>query len=228
MKKVLITGATGLLGKSLLKKIDLENFEIIVCSRKKPNNLSTDYLWKSFNLEQPLAIDLSGVDIIFHLASSTQNYSYQTDVNGTSKLLEIAKKHQVKHFIYISIVGVDQLPVKYFKIKKKVEEVIQQAGISFTILRATQFFEFFEKEVIKYQKLPIAIVPGDILYQPIEVRLVSDKLIEIAKSKPQNKILELGGSEKILLKDALKIWLKKKSKKKVMLNIPFISFREIG
>lgn len=226
--KILLTGVTGRLGAAMLQNPTLQQQELILASRKQGTKDSS-HNWQYFDLsDSNCTLHLSEVSTIIHLASSTKKYSYALDVKGTARLLDQAKAARIKHFIYISIVGVDQVPVKYFKIKRQTEQLIEQSGLAYTILRATQFFGFFEKELLNYLKLPIGILPSDILYQPIEIQYVVQQLVDLALSDAQNKILELGGSETIRLGEAAKLWLAKKGKHKLLLSIPLALLGKLG
>ena len=226
--KLLVTGATGRLGTALLQQSALQEQQLILASRKEIPT-GKNQAWQYFDLsDSNCTLDLTGVSTIIHLASSTKKYRYSIDVKGTARLLEQAKAASLKHFIYISIVGVDKVPVKYFKIKRQTEQLIEQSGLPYTILRTTQFFSFFEEELLHYLKLPIGILPTGIVYQPIEIQYVVQKLVELASSDPQNAIIELGGVETITLGEAAKLWLRKHGKKKPILAIPMTLLGKLG
>ncbi len=225
---ILITGATGLLGQTLLSIIANQKYNVTIASRKNPL-LDLNYQWQKFDLsDNSSKVNLKGIHTIFHLASSTKKYNYAIDVKGTERLLHLAKQSDIQHFIYISVVGVDIIPIKYFKIKRAVEEVVQRSNIPYTILRSTQFFEFFELEIIKYLKLPVAVIPNKIVYQPIETLLVAKKLLEIQLNSPLNQIIEIGGSEMLTLGEASQIWLNHQTQKKYIWNIPIVLLGKFG
>ena len=157
---------------------------------------------------------------MYHLASATKKHSHKIDVKGTERLLEKAKEFGIKHFVYISIVGVDQLPLKYFKIKRAAEKVVIQSGLPYTILRATQFYDFFEQEVRRYGKWPVVFVPSAIKYQPIETRIVANRLFELGLGKPNNQLVEIGGSQQIRFGQAIKAWAKHHKRINLRLPIP--------
>ncbi|GJM35433.1 MAG: nucleotide-diphosphate-sugar epimerase [Saprospiraceae bacterium] len=227
--KIFITGATGLLGKAMLEAMDRESFDITIGQRQDPQIEHLSYKWTKFDLaDTSLSLNLSGVDTIFHLASSTRKPSYELDVDGTESLLNNAKEYGVKHFIYISIVGIEKVPIKYYKIKKSAEEAIENSGVPYTILRATQFHEFFEMIIKGLQRFPIVILPGKAVLQPIEVNRVAQKLLEISLQQPSNQILEIGGQEKLTLKAAMNLWLKSKGVRKPILDIPMFLLGKIG
>lgn len=225
--KILITGASSSLGHHLIKILG-EKFPLILCARQPKNKTSENIEWIKFDMENPPPIEMGGVKKIIHLASSVDKKSFKIDVEGTRNILEQARRNDVEHFIFISIVGVDTLPIKYFRIKKQVEQIIIQSGIPFTILRSTQFFPFFEKEINKYFRFPIAFLPSDILYQPIDISIVAKKLAKISLAEPVNDILEIGGAEILDLGEAARIWRNTKSLSKPIVELPLSLLGKFG
>ena len=71
-------------------------------------------------------------------------HTWQIDVDGTRRLLDAAREAHVSHIVYISIVGIDKVPYAVGKAKLAAEELIQQSGIPWSILRATQFYSILD------------------------------------------------------------------------------------
>lgn len=227
MKKIFLTGSTGLLGKMFLEEASNEEFEIVLGKRTLYNSvqlLEQQY----YDLEDSaLDLNLDGIDIVVHLASNTKDLSANSDIIGIQKLLKFINQYKVKHLVFISIVGVDKMPVKYFKTKHKVEKLIQENCKAYTILRSTQFLEFFEEEVKKQLKRGFSIVPN-IKYQPIETLLVAKKLIQICKRDSTNSISEIGGSEPVFFYDAIRAYQKWKGIRSIIISIPNILLGKLG
>ena len=96
-----------------------------------------------------MILNLANKDIVVHLASNTTDLSSNADITGIKALLKIVEQNKMEHFVFISIVGVDKVPIKYLKTKFRVEQLIKKHCKKHTILRSTQFLEFFEQEVQK-------------------------------------------------------------------------------
>jgi uncharacterized protein YbjT (DUF2867 family) len=109
--------------------------------------------------------------------------------------------------------------VKYFKTKKKAEKLLENSGLDYSILRATQFHEFFEKEILRQITKSIIVVPN-IKYQPIETNVVAKRLIEMTLNSPSNSIVEIGGPETIFFKTAIQRYTEKRNKKPLLFAIP--------
>lgn len=227
MQTFFITGATGLLGAAVLQRLDQEEIKIIIGSRKQPAHVQANYTWQPFDLDKTNTINLSGVDTILHLASNPRDLSLQSDITGTKDLLRMARNHQVKHFVYISIVGIDTIPIKYYKHKKQAEELIKDSGLEYTILRATQFFEFTEYVISQLIRWPLVVFPN-LDVQPIDTAAVAKKLVDIGQGQPLNRTAELGGPEILSLKRAIKDYLKVQQRRKLLVPIPKMVLGKMG
>jgi uncharacterized protein YbjT (DUF2867 family) len=83
-----------------------------------------------------------GADAVIHAAQSPTCKSRRTAVKGTEHLLEIAARAEVSHFVYISIVSIERIPLSYFRNKLDAERLVEGSPVPWTILRSTQFHEF--------------------------------------------------------------------------------------
>jgi len=229
MKRIIfITGASGLLGKALIQLLDDRATTIIIGARNKPTDLLGHYAWQYFDLDDSNDdLNLKGVNLIIHLASNTKNLSASSDITGTQTLLTMARRDQVKHLIYVSIVGIDTIPTKYYKTKKKVEELIRKSNMGYSILRSTQFLEFAEFILDKITKRPVVFIPN--LYcQPIATSVVAQKIIELSQAEPLNDTVAIGGSEVLTLKSAVRQYLRYKNENKPVLTIPTFMLGSMG
>jgi uncharacterized protein YbjT (DUF2867 family) len=222
MSNILITGGTGQLGRSLSGIFSEKLLSHTIASRNKPTGALD---WCKLDLATGEGCDeaVSGKKIIFHLASATANPSYATDVEGTKRLLDAAARNGVAHFIYISIVGIDRVPLKYYKIKLKTEAEIQASGVPNTILRATQFHDFVDFMLGRFLRFPVGILPKKALVQPVETRAVAWKLFQLSKGHPLNGTVEMGGPEVLTLGEMANAWLDARRKSKWIVNLPSLN-----
>lgn len=227
MKKIFLTGGTGLLGRKFLEEIPEEEFEIVL--GKRIVDVSKDHLEQVyFDMEdKDLKLNLKDIDIVVHLASNTSDLSATSDILGIQKLLEFVEQYKVEHLVFISIVGVGKVPIKYFKTKYEVEQLIQKKCTKYSILRSTQFLEFFEQEVQKQLRRKIAIIPN-LKYQPIETSIVAKRLVEICRGKNTNSIMEIGGSNSLFFHDAIRMYQKWKGNNSLIISIPNFLLGKLG
>lgn len=113
MKRVFVTGGSGFVGKQLIKELLKKNVTVVALARSVKseqilNRLGAISLLGDICTSDKLAEKLAGCDVLFHLAAvtlqagGTESEYYQTNVVGTEKLLEAAKKARVKRFIFVS------------------------------------------------------------------------------------------------------------------------------
>lgn len=214
---ILITGATGLLGKAVCSVLLKRGIQYTVATHRKPIENEMVYL----DLASMEGMDSASLNkpIILHLASDKKHP--ENDFYGTKRLLhQIVEQGYNPHFIYISIVGIDQLPITYFKRKFQVEEEIKKSGVSYSILRTTQFHNFIDQILKQSLKFRLSILPKKILVQPIDVTVVAEKLINMCFEQPSNHIESIGGQEVLSLGEMVDFWLGVKNKHKTVMNMP--------
>lgn len=225
---MLITGGTGLLGKALVNILETAELPYTITSRNPPVDPFPKSRWQKLDLAtgNGLKEALKRIDTIFHLASDTKHYDPRIDLDGTQSLLEAAKRENVEHFIYISIVGVDKIPIKYYRIKLQAEKLIEASGLPYTILRATQFHDFVDKTLKRFLKFPIGILPKKVKIQPIDTAVVAKVLFELYHQGAEQAILNIGGPQVLEVGALARDWLQAKSLRKPVFNLPL--FGELG
>lgn len=191
---ILVTGGTGSLGRPTVALLTSAGREVRVFSRTPGPGRTVGDLTTGTGL----ASALSGVDTVLHLATTASS----RDVAQTRVLVEACRAAGVGHIVYISIVGVDTVPYRYYRAKLACERLIEESGVPFTILRATQFHGFLRMLVDLQRRLPV-ILSLDVPDQPIAVEEVARRLVELADAPPAGCVADIGGPEQIRLRDAI-------------------------
>ncbi len=114
MKTILITGGTGGLGSALADEARAAGHRIRIMSRRPaPVSLLPNTEWAQADVltGQGLRSALDGVDTVIHAATSPFNKAWETEVEGTRNMAAAAKAAHTPHFIYVSIVGIDRIPL---------------------------------------------------------------------------------------------------------------------
>ncbi|MEO6839014.1 MAG: NmrA family NAD(P)-binding protein, partial [Ginsengibacter sp.] len=162
---------------------------------------------------------IKGRAVILHLASDKSHPD--NDVEGTELMLRhIIQEGLSPHFIYISIVGTNLVAMPYFKQKFETEQLIIKSGIGFSILRATQFFEYIDQVISQLLKFPIGFIPKHVPIQPIHKEVVAEELVSMIFNEATNGIAEIGGKEILTFGEMSKIWMTNHKKKRIIWNIP--------
>ena len=142
-RPVLVTGGTGTLGRALVHTLLDAGRPVRVLSRAPRTPAVPDEVeWVVGDLltGDGLHEALDGVSAVVHCASNPRKPD--EDLDAAVQLTLAARAAQVPHLVYISIVGVDAVPTAYYQAKLRVEEIVEDSGIPWTILRATQFHDF--------------------------------------------------------------------------------------
>jgi uncharacterized protein YbjT (DUF2867 family) len=143
------------------------------------------------------------------------------DVMGTRRLLAAAKATGVKHFLYISIAGIDRIPFPYYRAKVAAEAEVEQGGVPYTILRATQFHSLIDGWLLQpLKKFPAAFIPTDFKFQPVDTGEVAEALCALAQGAPVGRAPDMGGPEVLTLGEMARPWLAAQRKRGWPLWLP--------
>lgn len=193
----LVTGGTGGLGRPTVEQLIAAGHAVRVLSRGAgPGRVVGD-----LTSGAGLADALDGVDTIVHLATTRS----AKDSAQTRVLLKAAAEASIAHLVFISIVGVDRIPFAYYTDKVVSERLIEESGIPFTILRATQFHDFIADFLRAQKRLPF-VVGLDVSTQSIAVDEVAARLVELASGAPQQRVPDIGGPEQLTVRETIAQW----------------------
>jgi len=155
---------------------------------------------------------LAGADIVVDVSNSPSFedmavlHFFET---GTRNLIAAAKQAGVRHCVAVSIVGTDRLESSgYFRAKLAQERLIAPSGLAYTILRATQFFEFVGA-IADSGRRDGAVHASSQLTQPLLSDDVAAALADVTLGEPANGIREVAGPEAAPLADFVGLWLRK-------------------
>lgn len=200
--KIVIIGGTGLIGSKTAERLRKQNHEVIAASPNTGVNTITG---------EGLAGALKGAEVVIDLANSPSFEDKAVleffQVSGRN-LISAEKEAGVKHHVALSIVGTDRLPDSgYLRAKVAQEKIIREAGIPYTIVRSTQFFEFLggiaqEGTVGDTARLSTGYL------QPIASDDVADFVTDAALAAPVNGIIDISGPERARLYDFAARYLK--------------------
>jgi uncharacterized protein YbjT (DUF2867 family) len=224
MSVVLVTGATGTLGRHLLARPARSGHLVRAMSRRGAAAAARagNTQWVRADLATGEGLDdaLRGVEVVIHAASDPRGDTRRTDVEGTTRLVAAALAAGVRHLVYVSIVGVDRIPIAYYRIKLEAEEIVRRGGVPWTIVRGTQFHEFVDTLLRQLSRSPVAIVPAGFVVQPIDVGDFADELWRVASSAPVGRAPDVGGPEVLAWRELLREWLAAQGMRKFVLSLP--------
>lgn len=225
MRPVLVTGGKGTLGRAVVQRLLSAGREARVLSRRPQPAEATPYTWMTGDLLGGDGIDaaVAGVDAIIHCATTNG----RGDVDAARRLIEAAQRFDRPHLVYISIVGIEEVPMPYYRAKFEVEQLIVESGLPWTILRATQFHDLIAWLFSVQWWLPVIMVPSGVSVQPIDVREVADRLVELAGGTPAGRVPDMGGPQVRSLADLARSSLRASGRRRPLLpvRVPGKAFR---
>ncbi|MDA2810842.1 NAD(P)H-binding protein [Nocardiopsis sp. RSe5-2] len=192
MEKILITGGTGTLGKAVVRRVLEGGREVRVLSRRPGSSGEAERVVGDLRTGDGVAEAVSGVDTIVHCATTLG----RDDVRTTRLLAEAARDGGAKpHLIYISIAGIDTIPLSYYRTKLATEHVVKNSGLPWTILRTTQFHDLIARMFSAQRALPVTAVLSGVRFQPVDVRVVAERMAALAEEGESGRVPDLGGPE---------------------------------
>jgi uncharacterized protein YbjT (DUF2867 family) len=188
---VLITGATGTLGHRVVGEATEAGHTVRALSRK-PRVGYTGVHWAQGDLLSGDGIDaaLDGVDTVIHCATQGTRAK---DVVSAGNLIAAARRAGTANIIYVSIVGIDRIPLPYYKAKLRVEEALTASGLGHTIIRVTQFYDLIETIFSIQRFSPLLWALRGVRFQPIDTRDVAARLVELIDAEPAGRVADIGG-----------------------------------
>ncbi|MFJ4889361.1 MULTISPECIES: SDR family oxidoreductase [unclassified Streptomyces] len=188
---ILVTGGTGTLGSLVVPLLREAGHPVRVLSRHARDTddgvarVAVDLL-KAGDEEIEAAVD--GAGTVLHLAGGPKG-----DDLATRNLLRAAQAADVRHFVYISVIGADRVPLAWLRTKREAERAVAGSGLPWTTLRAAQFNELTLKMVAGMARLPVFPAPGGLRLQPVDARDVAARITELTLGSPSGLVADLAG-----------------------------------
>ncbi|MUN42184.1 SDR family oxidoreductase [Actinomadura litoris] len=218
---IIVTGASGTLGRPLTRALRAAGADVRGLSRgaREP---ADGMAWARGDLAtgEGVRAALEGAETIVHCASDPRHP--KSDLPAARNLIEAAREQGAPHLVYVSIVGVDRIPYRYYTIKHTVERMIEKSGLPYTILRATQFHSLPAAVLDYLSRAPgVMPLPTGLRCQPVEVAEVADRLAGFALGAgPARRADDMGGPEVLTLEEMARTYLLARGRRRTRLPLP--------
>lgn len=225
---ILLTGGTGTLGRRLQPLLRAAGREVRILSRSAhAAGDGISYATGDLTTGEGAEAAMDGVETIVHCAGTAKG-----DGDKARHLVRAATAAGgVRHLVFISVVGADRVPVTsgvdramfgYYASKRDAERVVEESGLPWTTLRATQFHELLLTMVRPMSKLPVVPAFGGVRFQPVDAGEVAERLAELALGEPAGLVREMGGPEVATMSDLVRAYLQAEGKHRPVVNMPLM------
>lgn len=241
--KILLTGATGYIGKRLLPVLIENGYEVVCCVRDKKrfpsegiyNHPNVSLFEVDFLKDIPTSDSIKDIDAAYYLIHSMSSNikDFETlEVISANNFVNLIQQTSVKQIIYLGGITNEEKLSKHLASRKKVEEILSRSGIPLTSIKAgiivgsgSASFEIIRDLV---EKLPVMITPKwlNTKHQPIAIRNVLEYLTGVLlKKETFNKSYDVGGPDVLSYKQMLLQFADVRKLKRYIFTIPVMTPR---
>jgi uncharacterized protein YbjT (DUF2867 family) len=216
--KIVVIGGTGLIGSKLVSKLDLQGHEAVPASPDSGVNTLTG---------EGLAEALDGAEVVVDVSNSP---SFEDAAvleffrTSTRNLIAAEAAAGVRHHVALSVVGTERLTESgYFRAKIAQEQLIHDSSIPYSIVHATQFFEFV-KSIAAAATDGNTVRLAPVLIQPIAAEDVARAVTRVAVAPAVNGVVEVAGPEQFRLDELIRLGLRARNDPREVIADPGASY----
>jgi uncharacterized protein YbjT (DUF2867 family) len=200
--KIVVIGGTGLIGSKVVTKLSERGYQLVSASPASGVNTLTG---------EGLAEVLEGASVVVDVSNSPSFDDapvMEFFKTSTGNLVHYEAAAGVGHHVALSIVGCDRLPDSgYMRAKVEQEKLIKESSIPYSIVRATQFFEFVNRIADSATDGNTVRLPP-VRFQPMAADDVASAVASVAMGPPLNGIVEVGGPEQFPFDELIRLGLR--------------------
>lgn len=211
VRRVLVTGGTGVLGRAVVTALQGAGTDVRVLSRgiRPSTGLgSAEVVVGDVRNVDDLAVAMRDVEVVVHC------------LQPVDAVIAATLRADRPHIVYISIVGVDRIPFGLYATKLADERHLEGSGLPWSVLRATQFHDLVAVLLGGLTRVPIVLLPKGLRIQPVEVSEVGERLAALALGAPTRRIDELGGPEVRTIRSLSEAVLEQSGRRRRIVEVP--------
>ncbi len=198
--RIAVVGGTGNIGGRIAAALTRDGHEVRVLSRKAPQfpvDLTTG---------EGLQTALEGCDVVVDASNGPPSRKGHTVlIDGSHRLLEAEQEAGVGHHVLVSIVGIDDVPMGYYRLKLEQELVVEAGGVPWTIVRATQVHDLIANMVGFTRRLRVRPA-AKVLFQPVSADEVAEVVAAAATRPPLQGRTTVAGPEVRDVRELGRMW----------------------
>jgi uncharacterized protein YbjT (DUF2867 family) len=204
---ILVTGGTGTLGRPVAQRLRDAGASVTVLSRH-PRETAVGIRYTAGDLSTGEAIEAAtrGAEVIVHAAGSRTGDEQKTrTLVGADRIPRVS--------------AIDRAFFGYFGMKRATERVLEQSGIGWTTLRATQFHDLILMVARALAKLPVIPAPAGFRFQPVDAAEVAERVAELALGEPSGLVPDLAGPKIYTIAELVSSYLRAAGKRRPLIPV---------
>lgn len=211
--RVAIIGGTGTLGRHVAGQLRSHGHEVRILGRSVPEH--------RVDLTTGAGLDaaLKDCDVVVDASNNSSRRAAEVLVGGSRRLLAAEEAAGVGHHVAVSIVGCEQVPFSYFRVKTEQERVVEQGPVPWSIVRATQFHELAAATLEALGRWRLLPLPRARL-QTVAAAEVAAVVADVAAGPPRRGRVEVAGPEVADARELARSWLSVTGRRAVLLPLP--------
>ncbi|HXS61359.1 MAG TPA: SDR family oxidoreductase [Streptosporangiaceae bacterium] len=213
MSVVLVTGGSGTFGRKLVPLLAERGHDVRIVSRRPGAGTHVGDLTTGAGIAEAAA----GAELIVHAATDNSFRAGRTDLVQTQNLLAAATG--CRHLLYISIVGIDDIPFGYYQRKLACEQAIAASSVPSTTLRATQFHELIEKMLRTVSRWPAAPLPLSFRFQSVAAAEVAARAAGLLDAEPTGRAPDFGGPQVLTGRQIVADWRAARGRPRAVIGV---------
>jgi uncharacterized protein YbjT (DUF2867 family) len=211
--RIAIVGGKGTLGGHVTAELTDRGHDVRVLSRSGEYHVD-------LTTGDGLADALNGCDAVVDASNaSSPKRAQQVLVEGSRRLLAAEAEAGVAHHVCISIVGCDQVPMGYYKVKTDQERVVEQDGVPWTIVQATQFHELAASALAAAARFRMIPVPNMKL-QTIAAAEVAAAVADVTEDAPARGRVQVAGPQIMSAAEVARTWREVTGRRALLVPVP--------
>ena len=207
MTLVLVTGGTGHLGRDLVSRLLRAGHRVRVLARSPRPGNEVEWAIGDLATGEGVQAALQGVHTVINAATCSpvaQRGGFKpvdfftspsaVDIEGTARLLALCRDASVRHFLHVSIVGLDDASLPYARVKLAGERLVRSSDLPWSVVRAMPFYYLLENMLAGLSWLPVWPVPATV-FNPVDTSDVAEHLVGCAFDGQRGMRAEIGGPD---------------------------------
>jgi uncharacterized protein YbjT (DUF2867 family) len=209
--RIAIVGGNGTLGRYVTAELSRRGHDTRVLSRTSEYRVD-------LTTGEGLSRALAGCDAVVD-ASNASRRAAQVLIEGSRRLLAAGAEAGVTHHVCVSIVGCDQIPMGYYKVKTAQEKVVERSAVPWSVVRATQFHELVATALTAAGRYHLVPVPSMKL-QTIAAAEVARAVADVTEAAPLRGRIQVAGPQTCTAAELARAWRDITGRKALLVPVP--------